>query len=122
MEKTLRETLAEKLVKHNVRPQRLKQKFSDMPVGVRGYYLEEADFIISTLKVRIKAKTLTDEQQDACTPTQKEVEAYINTPDDAVAAKIRKEYPSSFKIIAASVLYGQKIAAAQLQAVLKELE
>ena len=41
----LREEIAEKLVKHNIRPQRLKQKFSDMPVGVRGYYLEEAEKI-----------------------------------------------------------------------------
>ena len=49
MTEKLREKIAEKLVKHNIRPQKLKQKFSDMPVGVRGYYLEEADFVLSLL-------------------------------------------------------------------------
>ena len=65
---------------------------------------------------------LTDEEQDACSPTKEELDVYMGTPDDAVAARIRAKHPLAFPLIARAILWNNKVAQAQLSAVLTLLD
>lgn len=73
-------------------------------------------------------RLLTPEEQDNCTPTDAEIEAYLATPDDAVAASIKNSITR--RHIAKAVLYGEKITkaadakthAADIEAVSKLVE
>lgn len=58
-------------------------------------------------------KRITDEEQDACTPTNEEVDAYLAEPDDAIAAILT---PQEKRLAARTILYGRKVADAQLAA------
>ena len=61
-----------------------------------------------------KGRLLTDEEQDACSPTGKQVATYLIEPDDMVATKLRQELsPETFRVIAKCILYGKNIAKAQ---------
>jgi len=55
---------------------------------------------------------LTSEEQDACTPTKEELDAYMSEPDDAVAASISD--PIIKRHIGRGILYGSKISKTQL--------
>jgi len=57
-------------------------------------------------------RVLNDEEQDSCVPTHYEVEKYLAEPDDAVAASLTLEEKHK---VAFGVLYGRKVAQAQLQ-------
>ncbi len=59
------------------------------------------------------SRLLTPEEQDACTPTKEQLDAYLAEPDDEVAAKIRVEHPEKFREIGRAILYGKNIAKAQ---------
>ncbi len=56
---------------------------------------------------------LMEEEQDACTPTNEQLEAYLAEPDDEVAAKIRAADPEKFREICRGILHGDNIAKAQ---------
>lgn len=60
---------------------------------------------------------LTDGEEDACTPTPEQIEAYLAEPDD----KIAKELDRKLKRHAAiSILYGRNCARAQLKKIYEE--
>jgi hypothetical protein len=54
---------------------------------------------------------LTDEEEDRCTPTKKEIEAYLAEPDDTTAKALTEQEK---RLVAKYVLYGKKIKQAQL--------
>jgi hypothetical protein len=54
---------------------------------------------------------LTDEEEDRCTPTKKEIEAYLAEPDDTTAKALTEQEK---RLVAKCVLYGKKIKQAQL--------
>jgi hypothetical protein len=54
---------------------------------------------------------LTDEEEDRCTPTKEEIDAYLAEPDDAIAKALT---PEEKRLVAKCVLYGKKIKQAQL--------
>ncbi len=56
---------------------------------------------------------LSEREQDSHWPSCKQLEKYMATPDDEIAARIRKEFPNDFPRIAQSILYGMNIAVAQ---------
>ncbi len=79
-------------------------------------------------EVLLGETVLTELEQDKCTPTKEQLDAYLAAPDDEIAAKLHREYPEKFVLIAKSILYGQNIAKAQdahtrseIAKVLKEL-
>ena len=67
---------------------------------------------------KIRGALLTEEERDNCTPTDEQLEDYLNEPDDEVARKLRLEYPEIFKIEGNYLLYGRNIAQAQIQKIL----
>jgi len=67
----------------------------------------------------MESDLLTDKEQDACTPTDQDLEAYLATSDDAVAARLREKHPEQFRLIGRSILYGLNIAKAQREKTLQ---
>ena len=59
---------------------------------------------------------LTDKEEDYCAPTLEQLEAYLATPDDEVAAEVRKNYPKEFVKIGRAILWGKNIAKKQRDA------
>ena len=59
---------------------------------------------------------ISDEEQDNCVPTEEQLDAYLATPDDEVAAKIRRENPEASREIGKHILWGNNIAQAQRDA------
>lgn len=53
---------------------------------------------------------LTDEEEDACVPTEAELEAYLAEPDDTLARCLP---PETKCLVAKGILYGKKVARAQ---------
>ena len=53
---------------------------------------------------------LSDEEQDSCTPTEREQLEYLSTPDDDVAKSLTLEQK---RVVGRTILYGIKIAQAQ---------
>ncbi len=59
---------------------------------------------------------LTDEEQDACMPTEEQLEAYLAEPDDAVAASLSEK---DKRLVAKFILCGRNIANASQAKTLK---
>ena len=57
---------------------------------------------------------LTAREQDDCTPSTEQLEAYLDEPDDAVARSLNIR---DKRLVAKCVLYGENIARAQLKEV-----
>lgn len=53
---------------------------------------------------------LSNEEEDACTPTDKEIDTYLLEPDDAIAKVLTTQEK---RLVARVILYGKKIAQAQ---------
>jgi len=62
-----------------------------------------------------KDTVMSPEEQDKCTPTDEQLEAYLAEPDDDVAARLREADPKMFRIVGRCLLYGQNIAKAQAE-------
>lgn len=61
-----------------------------------------------------ESRLLAKSEREACIPTEEELRNYLATPDDGVAAKLRKELsPESFGKIGFIILYTEKIEKAQ---------
>ena len=75
--------------------------------------------MIEQKPVKAVMSVISEEQQDACKPTDEQLKAYLATPDDSVAAYIRKEFPDEFPKIGRAILWGQNIAKRQRDADLK---
>jgi hypothetical protein len=66
---------------------------------------------------------LSELEQDACTPTKEQLDAYLATPDDEIAAQLRKELtPDGFRGLGRYILYGINIAHKQDAYTRSELE
>jgi hypothetical protein len=91
-------------------------KWEDLPDYRKNTYREWVDEVVfSRLRGEIeKVKRLSDEEIDACTPTDEQLEKYLAEPDDEVAARIRALDPKIFRLIGRCLLYGKNIAQAQL--------
>jgi hypothetical protein len=70
----------------------------------------------------VEKLALSDEKQDACTPTQKQIADYMATPDSDAASSLRKSNPSKFKWVCTTILYGENIAKAQVHHILDNSE
>ena len=66
-----------------------------------------------------KATVMTEEEQDNCTPTQQQVQAYLAEPDDELAKKMRLAEPRMFRTMAKVILYGRNIAQVQAEITFK---
>ena len=63
----------------------------------------------------IEQARLTPKEQDACTPSKEQLDAYLAEPDDGVAYALRLTISTEdFRQIGRVILYGRNIAEAQL--------
>uniref|UniRef100_A0A6M3IT85 Uncharacterized protein n=1 Tax=viral metagenome TaxID=1070528 RepID=A0A6M3IT85_9ZZZZ len=53
---------------------------------------------------------LTKEEREECVPSEKELDDYVNTPDDEIAGRIRGEIsPENFRRMAHVILYSENL-------------
>jgi len=87
--------------------------------NIRHQYREKANKLLSEVRAEIEKCGLTDEEIDALTPSDEEIEAYLAEPDDKIAASLD---PATKRLVARVILLTRKVAQAMKEKILEALK